>query len=405
MTDLVFLHLLAGNGGHGRVSFRREKYVAKGGPDGGDGGSGGNIIIRGNKTINTLREYAGRIQYAADHGAAGAKKKMTGAKGEDIILDVPIGTTIWQVSENMVAHKRRIKLGGVEELLKRDQIGKERYELFKEGEFIPERESDDLLDQDKINEVKRVKKFDPEVLELIKLAEVTEHDQRVVVAQGGVGGRGNDTFKSPSLTTPLLAEYGSFGEQRLVALELKLLADVGLVGFPNAGKSTLISRLTSSRPKVASYPFTTLEPHLGIYRNPQTQQELVIADIPGLIEGASQGKGLGFQFLRHIENCSVLLYVLALDDLVVQDDTVTAQQKAEYLWSNYQTLQKELKDYKQTAFEKPAYIVVNKIDLFAEGQLAEIEKYFQEKKTPVLFISAATGEGLDALHKLLAKFA
>lgn len=405
MTDLVFLHLLAGNGGHGRVAFRREKYVPKGGPDGGDGGSGGNIVIRGNKSINTLREFAGKTFYKAPNGGAGAKKKMTGAKGENIVLEVPLGTTIWQITENMAAHRRRLLVGGVEKSLGRDKIRNEKYELFKEGEFIPDRPEDDLLEPERIEEVKQQKKFDPEDLQLTKLVDIIEDGQEVIIVQGGVGGKGNTHFKSSAMTTPLIAEYGTFGEQRMVSFELKLLADVGLVGLPNAGKSTLVSRLTSARPKVAAYPFTTLEPHLGIYQSPKTGRELVIADIPGLIEGASEGKGLGFQFLRHILNCKVLLYVLSLDEAVIHDPALNEQQLAQQLWQQYQLLHKELKDFNPELDTKRSHTLLNKIDLYSEGLLKEVREVFKKNNVEMLPISAATGLGIEDLDVLLAQYA
>lgn len=405
MTDLVFLHLLAGNGGHGRVSFRREKFIAKGGPDGGDGGDGGSIIVRGNKAINTLREFAGRTFYKADNGAPGTKKQMSGAKAENIVLEVPLGTTIWQITENIAAHHRRLYVGGVEQTLRKDKINQEKYELLKEGQFLPERPTDDLLEPERVEEVKAQKKFDPEKIQLTKLVDILEDGQEVVVAQGGIGGRGNEHFKSSSMTTPLIAEYGTFGEQRMVAFELKLLADVGLVGLPNAGKSTLLSRLTSARPKVAAYPFTTLEPHLGIYHSPKTGQELVIADVPGLIEGASEGKGLGFQFLRHILNCKVLLYVLSLDESVIHDETLSDKEKAEQLWQQYQLLHKELVDFNPELDTKRSHSLLNKIDIYSEELLQEIQKKFKKQKMEVLSLSAVTGEGVDKLNELLAQYA
>lgn len=404
MTDLVFLHLLAGNGGHGKVSFRREKYVAKGGPDGGDGGNGGNIIVRGSAAVNTLREYAGKNSYQAQMGGVGGKRQKTGPKGDDLILEVPIGTTIWQITENMAAHKRRVLIGGVSEPLKRDAIPREKYFLEREGEFPPPRENDDLHEPELLQQVRSSKKFDPEGNDLIKLAEINEVGQEIVIVQGGVGGRGNMQFKGPAQTTPLVAEYGTFGEQRLVAFELKLLADIGLVGFPNAGKSTLISHLTSARPKVASYPFTTLEPHLGLYKNPQTNKELVIADIPGLIEGASEGKGLGFQFLRHVQNCKVLLYVLSLDESVVSDSSTSDQEKAEQVLAQYSALHKELDDYHESLDKKPSQIVLNKIDIYSEELIAAIKSTFKKKSLGILPISAATGAGIEELHKELAQY-
>lgn len=404
MTDLVFLHLLAGNGGHGKVSFRREKFVAKGGPDGGDGGNGGNIIIRGSVAVNTLREFSGKNSYQSRMGGIGGKRQKTGPQGEDLILEVPIGTVIWQVTENMAAHRRRMLVGGITRTLKRDRIQKDKYFLEREGEFPPKRELDGLLEPERLELVKGNQKFDPEGHELVKLMEFTQDGEEYVVVQGGIGGHGNMYFKSSALTTPLLAEYGSFGEQRLVALELKLLADIGLVGLPNAGKSTLISRLTKARPKVAAYPFTTIEPHLGLYHNPQTNKELVIADIPGLIEGASEGKGLGFQFLRHILNCKVLLYVLSLDENVVTDASSTDKKKVELVWQQYQVLYKELKDFNPALPEKEFQVILNKTDIYSDDLVSLIIKKFKKEKITLIPISAVTGQGVDLLNVSLAKY-
>ena len=404
MTDLVFLHLLAGNGGHGKVSFRREKYVAKGGPDGGDGGNGGSIIIRANVGVNTLRDFAGKNMYQARMGGVGGKRQKTGPKGEDMVLEVPIGTIIWQITENMVAHKRRVILGGIQKPLKKDRIQRDKYFLESEGEFPPARDKDELLEPERLQTVKGNKKFDPEGNELTKLVEFTQDGEEYVVVQGGIGGHGNMYFKGPAQTTPLLAEYGSFGEQRLVALELKLLADIGLVGLPNAGKSTLISHVTSARPKIASYPFTTLEPHLGLYINPQTNKELVIADIPGLIEGASEGKGLGFQFLRHILNSRVLLYVLSLDEEIVHDDSLRDAKKATQVLAQYRLLNTELKDFNPELETKPRHILFNKIDIYPESLVKAVQKLFKKEKLELLPISAATGQGLEQLHETLAQY-
>ncbi|PIR61745.1 MAG: GTPase ObgE [Candidatus Pacebacteria bacterium CG10_big_fil_rev_8_21_14_0_10_44_11] len=404
MTDLVFLHLLAGDGGFGRISFRREKFVAKGGPDGGDGGSGGNLIIKGNAALNTLKQYAGKTAFKAEQGHSGGKKNQAGAKGTDLVLEVPIGTIIWQLSENQAAHHRRLSVGGVNQSLSRNNIKRERYQVMKEGEFVPERPADDLFDPEKFDEIKKAPKFDPEQFELIKLAEVLKDGQTALICQGGIGGRGNEQFKGPSLTTPLVAEYGSFGEQRLVALELKLLADIGLVGFPNAGKSTLIARLTSARPKIAAYPFTTMEPHLGLYQNPKTGKELVIADIPGLIEGAGQGKGLGFQFLRHIENCSTLVYVLALEESVALDAEVSDDKKAEQLWQQYQALVKELSEFSQKLKTKDAHLLLNKIDICPPTFVTAATKRFAKEGLKITPISAVTGTGIETLHNLLAQY-
>ena len=245
-VDYVKLSVSSGKGGKGSIHLHREKFITKGGPDGGDGGRGGHVIIRGNSQLWTLYTFKFKKHFSAGHGGDGSKNRSSGAQGEDIYIDVPTGTIIRDTDTNEILH------------------------------------------------------------------EVTEDKQEVIVMKGGLGGRGNWHFKSSTRQTPRYAQPGIEGETLQITLELKVLADVGLVGFPNAGKSTLLSVLTSAKPKIADYEFTTLKPNLGIveYRN---YQSFVMADIPGIIEGAAEGKGLGHYFLRHIERNSILLFLIPAD--------------------------------------------------------------------------------------------
>ncbi|NCS97448.1 MAG: GTPase ObgE [Candidatus Pacebacteria bacterium] len=332
-----------------------------------------------------------------------------------MVLEVPIGTKILIVAENKIARKRRTKYG-TDQLLKWVEIVHQKYQLEQEGQRPEPQEltpvcspiaSIDVTDSyiedgfDAFIEYQPSKLLNDETIPKHELITILEHGQEVVVCQGGFGGRGNDRFKSASLTTPLVAEYGTEGEKRLVLLELKLLADVGLVGFPNAGKSTLLSIVTKARPKIASYPFTTLEPHLGVLQTQESNREIVIADIPGLIEGASEGKGLGYDFLRHIENTKALLYVLSLDESVIYDTASSDKDKAQLLWNQYQSLVKELTTHNPKQFDKKNLVSVNKIDLYSEDLQKEIVKLFKKKGIVVHLFSGVTGIGLPELTSAL----
>lgn len=412
MIDLVKLILVAGDGGDGRVAFHRERKILKGGPSGGDGGDGGHIIIRGNRELATLKKYSGKVLYEAEDGIPGGKKKMIGAKGESLVIDVPIGTQISLVAENETGGKRRTRIG-LNNLMKRDSVFRTKYRVEKEGQ-TPEPMDPDMLyvlgtDIEVYPDVTDILSSIKEAKPII-IANITEDGQEIVLCQGGFGGRGNDRFKSSTNVTPMEAEFGTYGEKRAVVLELKLLADIGLVGFPNAGKSTLLSVVTKARPKVASYPFTTIEPNLGVleYGNLQNStkdgaKELVLADIPGLIEGASEGKGLGLDFLRHIENCSVLLFVLSLDEPTVFDSELTDKQKAGLLLDQYLSLQNELQKYKKLLLDKKSLVSVNKIDIYYPELIAEIKAAFSKKGIKPIFFSGFTGEGLDELKKELVE--
>jgi len=456
MIDLVKLKLAAGDGGAGRVSLHREKYMPKGGPDGGHGGDGGNVILRVNKNLNTLRHFAGSKKFEAEPGQTGGKNKKYGTKGEDLVLEVPVGTVVWLLAENETSQRRRLKFirpnyGQEEEklsenltpqidddieflveeqeeaekeqtvsryrmdvVLHRDQVRNEKYFLEKEGQGIPFREEDEVksLNWEEVVKADDVRQFSPQdkirdVQEQrpakgIKIAELLEDGEEIVLCQGGFGGRGNDPFKSSTHQTPLEAEYGTFGEQKVVVLEQRLLADVGLVGFPNAGKSTLLSKLTKAHPKIANYPFTTLEPHLGIMASDDGKKELVLADIPGLIEGASEGKGLGDRFLRHVENCQALMYMLYLNEEVVFAEDLSLEEKAEQVYEQFQALQAELKAYKSELLVKDYILTLNKSDIYTKELIDVLVNLFKQKgEDKIIVFSAITGENLDEVKQRL----
>ncbi len=350
MVDQAKLWIRAGNGGNGAVSFRREKFIPKGGPDGGNGGKGGDIYLEADTNMNTLDDFAHRQKFEATDGGKGRGKKMSGAKGDDLIIKVPLGTVV-KLKQFSVLSSQMTDGDGDEKVIDFDRKG-----------------------------------------------------MRVLVAKGGAGGRGNEHFKSASNTTPMTAEPGQMGEKYDVEMSLKLLADVGLVGLPNAGKSTLLSVLSNARPKVADYEFTTLEPNLGVLRlragaspAPTGQdRSLVIADIPGLIEGASEGKGLGTKFLKHIERTRVIVHLVAVEDL---------QGQALQVWENYQKIRKELKNYGGGIDKKKEIVVLSKIDLIAgktqkikNSKIQEIKEYFKKKKIDILPISSGNGQGLAELR-------
>ena len=322
-VDYVKVHVASGNGGKGSTHLHREKFVAKGGPDGGDGGRGGHVIIRANPNLWTLVGFKHKQHFKAGHGEHGSKNRSTGADGEDVYVDVPLGTVIKDAETDRV------------------------------------------------------------------LAEITEETQEYLAAEGGMGGRGNWHFKSATNQTPRYAQPGIPGVEIKLILELKVLADVGLVGFPNAGKSTLLSVITSAKPKIADYEFTTLKPNLGIveYRD---FKSFVMADIPGIIEGAAEGRGLGHYFLRHIERNSTLLFIISADS-----DSVADQ---------YQTLLSELKRYNPELLDKKRIIAISKTDLLDEELRIELLAELKEtlpKKIPFILISAVAQQGIQELKDLL----
>lgn len=323
--DFVKICCRSGKGGAGSTHLRREKFVPRGGPDGGDGGRGGHIILRGNKQLWTLLHLKYRKQVIAEDGTNGAKQLQTGKSGKDEILEVPLGT----VAKNA-------ETGVVE-------------------------------------------------------VEITEDGQEFILVSGGRGGKGNNFFKSPTNQTPTYAQPGEAGKEEWKVLELKLLADVGLVGFPNAGKSTLLSVVSAAKPEIADYPFTTLVPNLGMVRH-RNNQSFVIADIPGIIEGASAGKGLGLRFLRHIERNSCLLFVVPFD--------------AEDIAAQYKILLNELKQYNPELLVKDRLLGISKCDLADTELLQLVEKDLKQKlgkkdTTDCVFFSSATGMGIEKLKDKL----
>jgi len=350
MVDHVKIFVRAGNGGAGAVSFRREKFVPKGGPDGGDGGKGGNVYIETDPNESTLQDFAHNKRFQAGDGEKGHGKKMFGAKGDDIVIKVPVGTSVkltrlaLETDEERDVRVRGMKLG---------VMGK----IFRQGHI--EGDTWQYLD-------------------------FLEPDMRVLIARGGKGGRGNVHFKGSNRTTPMIAEDGQMGESFDVEMELKLLADVGLVGLPNAGKSTLLSVLSNARPKVADYEFTTLEPNLGVLKI--GDKHLVIADIPGLIEGASEGKGLGIQFLRHIERTRVLVHLVP-----------AIGGTPEEIYEKYMGIRKELKAFGAGLEEKSEIVVLSKIDLVDEDLVKKVVAFFKKKKVSILPLSAANGVGVKEL--------
>jgi GTP-binding protein len=333
MIDVAKVTVESGKGGNGSYSFRREKYITKGGPDGGDGGLGGSVYIVGTTTKQTLRDFTGKQHFKAQAGENGGSQQRHGKDGEDIVIEVPLGTLIWDIT---------------------DQTGEKQL-----------------------------------------LGEILAEDERLLVAQGGEGGRGNVHFKSSTNRTPLEYEIGGENEQRVLLLELRLLADLGLVGLPNAGKSTLLSVLTRAQPKIANYPFTTLEPYLGVMELDWqgTTQRYIMADLPGLIEEASAGKGLGHKFLRHIERCRLLVYYLYVPDESLQ---LSSAEQVELLVGQYKMLAHELEAYDEALVERPSLVAINKSDLLAEDFGDVLMKIWPREigEVPTL-ISAATHSGLE----------
>lgn len=315
-VDSASIVVQAGDGGNGCVSFRREKFVPKGGPEGGDGGRGGNVLLRTNRQLTTLLDFKYKRKYLAGRGVNGQGARKTGRDGEDIIIDVPCGTLVRNAETREV------------------------------------------------------------------IADLTGEDQEILVAKGGRGGRGNQHFATPVRQAPRFAEPGRKGEEFSLEMELKLMADVGLVGFPNAGKSTLISSVSAAKPKIADYPFTTLVPNLGIVRYDE-YKSFVMADIPGIIEGASEGRGLGLQFLRHIERTKILAVLVPSDSPDIA--------------AEYRTLLSELEKFQPGLLDKPRIAVITKMDIAPEDFRAPS----LEKGVKAIPVSSVTGKGLKALKDRL----
>jgi GTPase len=320
-VDEASLYVKAGDGGRGCASFRREKYVPKGGPDGGDGGKGGDVIVVGKRSLASLLDFRYKRHYKAEDGRIGGGRNKTGRNGTDLHIYVPPGT------------------------------------------IVQDERSRDIL------------------------ADIVEEGQRWVAARGGGGGQGNTRFVSSVHRAPREYTEGTKGEERHLRLELKLLAEIGIVGLPNSGKSTLLSRLTNAKPEVGSYPFTTLSPGLGVFG--EEEERVVIADIPGIIKGASEGKGLGLTFLKHVERTNVLLWVVDGSSPSVSDD--------------YLTLRNELDRHNKEMLQKQRILVLNKIDLLAVSDVARKEKALKALQDEVVSVSALNGQGIDELKARLKK--
>ncbi len=321
--DRAKIYVQGGHGGNGCVAFRREKFVPKGGPSGGDGGKGGDVILIADRNVHTLLDFKYKRHYRAERGRHGEGNKRSGKSGKDLEIKVPVGTVV----------------------------------------------------------------KDAETGEI--LGDLTQHGQKLIVARGGRGGRGNAAFATPTRRAPDFAEPGEPGEERWIELELKLLADVGLVGFPNAGKSTFLSRISKAKPEIADYPFTTLRPILGITK--VGDFSFVVADIPGLIEGAHKGKGLGHEFLKHVERTKLLLHLIDLTNPEMEPEEA------------FEKINRELELYSPKLKEKPQIVVGTKIDALTDrSKLERLRKYFEEKGYPFFAVSAVTGEGMQELLNFVA---
>jgi GTPase len=327
--DEAKIRVKAGDGGNGCVAFRREKYVPRGGPSGGDGGKGGDVVMESSERHNTLVHFRFNPEYKAERGRHGEGAKRTGRDGADIVLKVPVGTILYDADTGEKVH------------------------------------------------------------------DFSHSDERVIIARGGRGGRGNAQFATSTHQAPREHEEGRAGEERIYRLELKLLADVGLVGFPNVGKSTLISRISAARPKIADYPFTTLEPNLGVVvvgKEPEGKS-FVVADIPGLIEGAHRGAGLGTQFLRHIERTRLLVHLVDVSDGSGRSDVV----------NDVEVITNELKSFGAGLEQKPMIMVASKIDIANKDKLAKLKRYCKKQGFELYPISAVSGKGIAELKYALAE--
>ena len=322
--DQAKIYIKAGNGGSGSASFRREKFVEYGGPDGGDGGDGGSIIVESDRNLNTLIDFRYAQHFKAQHGKPGSKRNKTGANGEDLILKVPLGTQVYEEDNNTLIY------------------------------------------------------------------DFTKNKEKYLVASGGKGGLGNVRFKSSTNRAPRKKTNGKLGEEFWIWLQLKVIADIGIIGKPNAGKSSLLAALTRAKPKIANYPFTTINPNLGV--SYYGGKEITLADIPGLVEGAHKGVGLGDKFLRHIERCKILLHLIDLSE----DD----------LLNSYKKIKSELSNYDKDLIKKKEIIFFNKSDLLDENEIYEKLKEFKKKiKTKYEIVSIYSNKDLQKIKKLLIKYA
>jgi GTP-binding protein len=327
--DEANIRVKAGDGGNGCVAFRREKFVPRGGPSGGDGGRGGDVVMESSERHNTLVHFRFNPEHKAERGRHGEGSNRSGREGADVVLKVPVGAILYDANSGERVH------------------------------------------------------------------DFTRPDERIVIARGGRGGRGNARFATSTHQAPRECEPGRPGEERAYRLELKLLADVGLVGYPNVGKSTLISRISAARPKIADYPFTTLEPNLGVVAVGEEPEQIsfVVADVPGLIEGAHEGTGLGTQFLRHIERTRLLVHLVDVSDASGRPDPV----------QDFEVIMNELASFGAGLDKKPMLVAASKIDIANQQRLSTLRQFCRRKKLKLYSISGVTGEGIDKLKYALAK--
>ncbi len=325
--DEAVISIRSGDGGRGCVSFRREKYVPRGGPDGGNGGNGGSIIIKASQRLHTLDDFRAKRHFKAQHGSPGRGKSQTGKDGDDVIIGVPFGTMIY------------------------------------------DHDSGELL------------------------ADLIEQDQEILLLQGGRGGKGNEHFTTSTNRAPRMAQPGLPGQKKLIKLSLKYIADIGLIGLPNAGKSTLLSRLTTARPRIDSYPFTTLAPNLGVITF-EDDRALTIADIPGLINGASEGRGLGVRFLKHIERTNLLLHLMDIT-YVPKDDIL----------EDFFALRNELEKFSPSLLKKDYMVLINKMDIYSSEHrdVEGLKKALEDINIEALSVSALTGQGIEQVKASLMK--
>ena len=322
--DQAKIYIKAGNGGSGSASFRREKFVEYGGPDGGDGGDGGSIIVQSDRNLNTLIDFRYAQHFKAQHGKPGSKRNKTGANGEDLILKVPLGTQVYEEDNNTLIY------------------------------------------------------------------DFTKNKEKYLVASGGKGGLGNVRFKSSTNRAPRKKTNGKLGEEFWIWLQLKVIADIGIIGKPNAGKSSLLAALTRAKPKIANYPFTTINPNLGV--SYYGGKEITLADIPGLVEGAHKGVGLGDKFLRHIERCKILLHLIDLSE--------------DNLFNSYKKIKLELSNYDKNLIKKKEIIFFNKSDLLEDNEIDKKLKEFKKKiKTKYEIVSVYSNRDIQRVKKLLVKYA
>lgn len=323
-VDEAVISVKAGKGGNGCVSFRREKFVPRGGPDGGDGGDGGSVLLRADPRLLSLYDFRIQRHYEAQNGQSGMGSQRYGRKGENLVLPLPVGTLV--------------------------------FEQTQQGERL--------------------------------LADLSEPNEEYVVAQGGRGGKGNEHFKSSTMRAPRFAQTGEAGEEKSLRLELKMLADAGIIGLPNAGKSTFISKISAARPKIAAYPFTTLTPNLGVVIDEiDPDRRMIVADIPGLIEGASEGQGLGTRFLKHVERTRFLIHILSIEDIDTEGNP----------WAGFELVNEELTAFDPELSQRRQLEVVNKTDLRSPEEVDALRKRALQDGRNIFFISAQQGNGLEEL--------